>query len=233
MTQSDGTPAEVGGFGEQSAQSWTFWDEKNTSRLESLSDGVFGVAITLLGFNLQVPDLGANPSASALLEELGRLWPSYLAFVISFFTILANWAHHTIIFRLVDRANLRFVLANTFVLLLTTALPFTTSVVAEYLYDNPAAPVAVAFYAGSWLLVNVSFNMLWFSASHHGGELLRPDVPETYRRRLTWLHLTGLPCYLVATAVARFSAYAGLGICALLWAFWMYTARQRDLHPGG
>jgi len=218
---------------EQTTQNVQFWDEKNTSRLESLSDGVFGVAITLLGFNLQAPDLGGNPSAAALLEELSRLWPSYLAFVISFFTILANWTHHTLIFRLVDQANLRFVLANGLLLLLTTALPFTTSVVAEYLYDNPAAPVAVAFYAGSWLLVNISFNLLWLSASHHGGELLRPEVTEPYRRRLTRIHLTGLPCYLVAAVVALFSAYAGLGICALLWVFWMYTARQRNLHPGG
>lgn len=233
MTQNDGTAAGAGGYEERTNGAWTFWGEKNTARLESLSDGVFGVAITLLGFNLQAPDLGADPSAAALAEELGRLWPSYLAFVISFFTILANWAHHTVIFGLVDQANLRFVLANGLLLLLTTALPFTTSVVAEYLYDNPAAPVAVAFYAGSWLLVNVSFNLLWLSASHHGGQLLRPDVPESYVRRLTRIHLAGLPCYFVATVVALFSAYTGLAICALLWVFWMYTARQRNLHPAG
>jgi hypothetical protein len=104
-------------------------------------------------------------------------------------------------------------------------------VLAEYLYDNPAAPVAVAFYAGSWLLVNVSFNLLWLSATHHGGQLLRPDVTEAYIWRLTRIHLTGLPCYLTATIVALFNAYAGLGICAILWAFWMYTARQRNVHP--
>lgn len=73
MTQNGGTPAEADGSEESETQSWTFWDEKNTSRLESLSDAVFGVAITLLGFNLQAPDLGGSPSASALVEELLRL----------------------------------------------------------------------------------------------------------------------------------------------------------------
>src|SRR5947209_4629613 len=67
--------------------------EKQTGRLESFSDGVFAVAITLLVFNLQVPHLsGKAISVTALSSHLLEQWPSYLTFMTSFATILIMWA---------------------------------------------------------------------------------------------------------------------------------------------
>src|SRR5690348_5236090 len=83
--------------------------DKETGRLEAFSDGVFSIAITLLALELRVPNLSGpgGPTARALWTELGRLWPSYLAFVTSFFTVLIMWVNHHGIFRLVRRTNHR------------------------------------------------------------------------------------------------------------------------------
>jgi uncharacterized membrane protein len=65
--------------------------ENHAGRLESFSDGVFAVAITLLVLDLVVPSLPGDPSqwtAPALAAAMGKQWPSYLAFVTSFGTIL-------------------------------------------------------------------------------------------------------------------------------------------------
>jgi TMEM175 potassium channel family protein len=51
-----------------------------TSRLEAFSDGVFAIAATLLILNVQA-------NGSPLGRELGRIWPSYVAYAISFVTI--------------------------------------------------------------------------------------------------------------------------------------------------
>ena len=46
--------------------------DKETSRLEAFSDGVFAIAITLLILEIRVPDLHVE-SNSNLLSALGRL----------------------------------------------------------------------------------------------------------------------------------------------------------------
>ncbi len=134
--------------------------EKETGRLEAFSDGVFAVAITLLVLNLVVPDLPSRSETPAVLTAaLGREWPSYLAFVTSFGTILIMWVNHHALFKLVRRSDTLFMFANGFLLLLVTAVPFATALVARYLV-TPAAPTACAVYAGGFAVVNIAFNLL-------------------------------------------------------------------------
>ena len=61
-----------------------------TGRLEALSDGVYAIAITLLVLDIAVP-LNADGN---LLGAVARLWPAYLAYVVSFSTIGAMWLGH-------------------------------------------------------------------------------------------------------------------------------------------
>ena len=51
-----------------------------TQRLEAFSDGVIAIAITLLVLEIQVP----HATQGSLVDALLDLWPSYLAFVLSF-----------------------------------------------------------------------------------------------------------------------------------------------------
>src|SRR5436305_12691532 len=108
--------------------------EKETGRIEAFSDGVFAVAITLLVFNLQVPQPppGKTFSVADLGVALLHQWSFYLAFITSFATILIMWASHHSIFKLVYKSNTPFLFANGFLLLLVTTVPFPTSLVAEY-----------------------------------------------------------------------------------------------------
>ena len=72
--------------------------DNETQRLEAFSDGVFAVAITLLALSLQVPS-GPEP----LSEKLLKIWPSYVGFAVSFFTILIMWLNHHRLFRLIHK----------------------------------------------------------------------------------------------------------------------------------
>lgn len=197
--------------------------EKETGRIEAFSDGVFAVAITLLVFNLQVPQppVGETFSVATLGHELLKQWPFYLAFITSFATILIMWISHHSIFKMVYRSNTPFLFANGFLLLTVTAVPFPTSLVAEYL-NKPAAAMACAVYAGIFVVVNIAYNVLLWTVRHHR-HLLRPEVSDAQLKMTTRNALLGLPLYLIATVVAFVNPYISVGICSALWVFWAFV----------
>jgi uncharacterized membrane protein len=204
--------------------------EKETGRLESFSDSVFAVAITLLVFNLQVPHLPAGAiSVPALGSALFRQWPSYLTFMTSFATILIMWVSHHGIFRLVYRTDTPFLFANGLLLLLVTVVPFPTSLVAQYL-STPAAPLACAVYAGVFVVINLAYNLLWWAAVRER-RLLHPAVTPRQVKRLTRHILLGLPVYLLAALLAFWNAYVSLGLCSCLWIFWAFTFYEGSPSP--
>lgn len=199
--------------------------ETETGRLQSFSDGVFAVAITLLVLNLVVPDLRVNLTATALAEALGHEWPSYLAFVTSFGTILIMWVNHHTIVRMVRRADTLFVFANGFHLMHVTVVPFITALVARYL-TTPAASTACAIYAGGFAVGNLAYNLLWRSVAHQR-RLLHPSVPQARVDQLTKSFLAGFPIYLAATALAFWNAYVSIALCFCLWVVWAITGYER------
>ena len=204
--------------------------EKETGRLESFSDGVFAVAITLLVFNLQVPHLPAGEiSVPALGNALLKQWPSYLTFMTSFATILIMWASHHGLFKLVYRADTPFLFANGLLLLLVTVVPFPTSLVAQYL-RTPAGALACAVYAGIFVVINIAYNLLWWTAMHQR-RLLHPTVTPRQVKRLTRNVLLGLPVYGLSTLLAFWNPYVSVGLCSCLWIFWAFTFYECSPSP--
>ena len=196
--------------------------EKKTGRVEAFSDGVFAVAITLLALDLHVPHL-AGASGGSLAAALAQGWPSYLAFVTSFFTVLIMWVSHHSIFKLVHRTSARMLFANGLLLMLTTVVPFSTSLVTEYL-RFAGAKVACAVYGGTFVLISLAYGLLWYVLLHDRA-LLKPDASEEVIQRIGRNYRVGPPAYALATVGAFLSPYITVGICTALWIFWAFTAR--------
>jgi uncharacterized membrane protein len=181
------------------------------ARLESFSDGVIAVAITLLVLNLVVPEPAKTPRlAHALLE----LWPSYVAYATSFLTIGIIWVnHHTVIGRLRQPDHTILVL-NLLLLLWIGVLPFATDLMATYLKESHGESLAAAVYSGAFLAMSLTFAALnrhiLFPKSH----LLEAPLPEERRRQIHSRFITGLIPYALATALAFVSPYITLAICA-------------------
>jgi TMEM175 potassium channel family protein len=192
--------------------------EKETSRIEAFSDAVFAVAITLLVLDLKVPRAIDHQTPAALLAALREEVPSYIAFVTSFATILIVWVNHHGIFTLVHKVSNAFLFANGLLLLLVTTVPFPTALISEYL-GRPGASVAVAIYSGTFVLMDISFNLLWYVAAHRRA-LVRANVPDENLRKITHYYLLGFPVYLLATGLAFVEPYLSVAICTGLWIFW-------------
>lgn len=193
--------------------------EKETGRIEAFSDGVFAIATTLLALDLKVPEV-KSLTPQALAQALWAKWPNYIIFLISFSTILIMWVYHHRLFQALKRANTWLLFSNGFLLLLTTAVPFPTALVGTYLM-TPAAPVACATYAGFFVLINFSYNLLWWM-------VIRQQTGYHWRRitfnRSMLFTLLGFPCYLIAVVAAFWYPLLSITICGLLWVVWAFTA---------
>jgi uncharacterized membrane protein len=99
---------------------------RDTGRLVAFSDAVFAITITLLVLEIRAPADYTN-----LLHGLLELWPSYLAYVVTFLFIGQVWANHHVMFDHIELADRAVLLLNTLLLMVVAFLPFATSVLAE------------------------------------------------------------------------------------------------------
>ena len=199
-------------------------EEKETGRVEAFSDGVFAVAITLLALDLVVPHLADGSSSRELVRALGHQWPSYLAFVTSFFSVLIMWANHHTTFKLIRRVSAHLIFANGLLLLAATTVPFGTSLMAEYM-GKPGARGAAVVYGGIFVIASTAYNLVWYCAAHNRA-LLQAGVSQHTVEKLTRSYALGPPLYLAAVIGAYWSAYITIGICTAMWIFWSLTAKD-------
>jgi uncharacterized membrane protein len=192
--------------------------EKETGRIEAFSDGVFAIAVTLLVLELKVPQLGEEAGGLELWSALLARWPSYLAYLVSFVTILIVWVNHHRLFGLIQRSDSRFMFLNGLLLLVVTTIPFPTALLAEYL-EKPAAWVACAVYSGTFFLLALSFNAFWRYAAHRDRLMAQPLSAEQ-RTQIGRSLLFGPITYGIAFALAFFSVAASFGLCIILALYW-------------
>jgi uncharacterized membrane protein len=191
--------------------------EKETGRVEAFSDGVFAIAITLLILEIKVPKLSHDSSPAELAGALIGLWPSFLAFLLSFFAILIMWINHHGLFNMVRRANPGFLYANGFLLLLISFVPFPTSLLAEYL-DGRALNAAAAFYCGTFIFISIGYNLIWQCMVR--GDLLQHGISAAHVRKISLAYRYGMVVYAASTIVALYNGYLGLGMNLSLWVLW-------------
>ncbi|MGE3957607.1 MAG: TMEM175 family protein [Vicinamibacterales bacterium] len=116
-------------------------------RLESFSDGVFAIVITLLVLELKLPDV----SYEALGRSLLQLLPSISAYVLSFLLIGMYWVFHHHAYTLITGVDGVLLWLNIVFLLLISFMPFPTMMLGRF----PGQTLPVVFYGCNLLLANM------------------------------------------------------------------------------
>jgi uncharacterized membrane protein len=197
-------------------------EAKETGRVEAFSDGVFAIAITLLGFTFKVPSAAGAHLATALAAS----WPALLAFVTSFMTIGILWINHHRLFTHIRKVNHSLLLLNGFLLMTITMVPFATTILAEYL-GRPGERTAAIVYSGLFVLVTISFNVLWRYSSRRL-RLLDRSVDRRTIRRINLQYGFGPLAYLISSGIAFVNVWASLAANILFAAFFALPAFDWD-----
>jgi uncharacterized membrane protein len=182
-----------------------------TARLETFSDGVFAIAATLLILEVRVPEEGS------LTNGLLHLWPSYLAYGISFATIGIMWINHHALFAQIGRVDRTFLAINVLFLMVIAFIPFPTEVLARNLHGD--ARQAAIFYGLVNVLMAAMFSAVWFYAAV-GRRLIAEDADPRVVSGISRSFAPGIPSYALATLSAYLSPWLAVALFGALAIFY-------------
>ena len=133
------------------------------ARIEALTDGLFGVAMTILVLDVRLPDDFHPADQAELARALLALWPKFLPYALSFYVLGSTWLANIKLRARGEFVDQRYAAWWMLYLLLATCIPFSTSVVGRFIHYDAAI----------WLY---TFNMATLSAVGYRLTVLLPDV---------------------------------------------------------
>ncbi|HLX49896.1 MAG TPA: TMEM175 family protein [Streptosporangiaceae bacterium] len=184
-----------------------------TGRLEAFSDGVFAIAATLLILGVHTTSDG--PLGHSLLH----IWPSYVAYAVTFVTIGIIWVNHHTVFGQVETVDRTFLMINVIFLMLVSFIPFPTGLIAVHFRGSGLEAAALA-YGATLTATAVMFNTLWFYAAR-GKRLLKQDADPRVVTGISRSYLPGPFIYLIAMLVALASPLASVILYAAITVFYI------------
>lgn len=128
------------------------------SRVETIVDGIYAIAMTLLVMNMLVPVFAEPVTNKTILRYLISLIPQFANYFISFFLLTNFWRIHHKIYDSVDHITVTLVRLNMLYLMFLVLVPFSTSLNANYGYVQ----VAAIFFHVNMLIMGL-FNLYsWY-----------------------------------------------------------------------
>jgi len=198
-----------------------------TDRLEIFSDAVIAIAITLLVLDIRVP----QAPQGQLLHALGRQWPSYAAYALSFAVIGIMWVSHHSMFERIRETDRGLLFSNLLLLLGIAFLPFPTALLAEYARRGGAnAHAAAAFYSATMTYIGMAFTGIWWYLSRHPDLLVEGLDPANLRRSLH-RSLVSPVVYGLTIGLAFVNALACLVVYGVLVAYFAAGPSSAALRP--
>jgi uncharacterized membrane protein len=102
------------------------------ARLETLVDGIFAIAMTLLVFDLPIPHFNPPLTSVIFQNSLYNLLPIIISLILSFILLAVFWSIHRRIFIQIEMTNSPLLWINIIWLLFIVLVPFTAILEGEY-----------------------------------------------------------------------------------------------------
>jgi uncharacterized membrane protein len=181
--------------------------QSNTERLNTFSDGVIAVIITLMVLELKAP-------AVSSLAALVPLWPEAVSYAVSYLFIAIIWVNHHYLMRFVTDATPRLIWVNFIHLFLVALVPFATQWVAK----TDLGAVAVSAYAGLFVCIDAAFLMFEREVMAQADCTAVPDSAKKLVRRRS---LTTLGIFAAASIAGYFVPALGMALVVVALSFFL------------
>ena len=174
--------------------------EGETGRMISFSDAIFAFAITLLAFDLKVPNVPHSLAGPDLVQWMVTLLPQLSVYIFSFIIVGVYWISHHQIFEHIKKRDTVLTWLNLFFLLLISLLPLPAAILVEYGYTFEA----VAIYASFMALCSLMLTAIWVYASKDK-RCIDKSMSEGEIQARTYTGLAAAAVFIFSIPVAVFS----------------------------
>jgi len=203
----------------------TPYDLISPARLTSFSDGVFAIAVTLLVFNLKVPEIPEADVHRLLPKALLNMLSHFVTYLISFLLIAVFWTIHHRMLSLVIHVDFTFTWINLIYLLVVAFIPFPSALMGTY----PNESISMIFYICSMFMV-VGLSLFMWRYATKGHRLISKDTPQS---TINYFYIRGsatLGLFTLALPLAIYRAHWAQ-VCLLIvfpmqWLLKSYHKRQ-------
>ncbi|MCE5214657.1 MAG: DUF1211 domain-containing protein [Methanobacterium sp.] len=191
------------------------------NRLETLADGIFAIAMTLLVLSIEVPTLPSNPTAPMISDYVfNTLMPQISIYVLSFALLAVFWMNHHIFF-VIKRTNTTLLWINIFWLMSIAIFPFSTSMMGKY----GVFQLSQIIFDVNMLIIGILSYVNWTYAAKKG-MIIENVMPYADKIKLSFLFLPILS--LIAILISFIIPYGSIFVFILIpTIFTLYTVSKR------
>ena len=155
---------------------------QDTGRIIAISDGVFGVALTLLVLEIRVPVLETIHSESELIEVFFTLKEKFLVYLLAFMTTGIFWLGHSSQYKHIEKSDRNLNWINLLFLLFVTMLPFSTAFLGDYTHFK--FPIFIYWFNIFMLGVMLYLNWVYAIRKKFVNETSKETVDKPLRNRI-------------------------------------------------
>lgn len=123
------------------------------SRLDQLADSIFAIVMTILVFEIRVPELSGIVKDQTLWNSLLALSPVFLSYLLGFSLLFTYWrSQHFIASILAKNIDTHFSNLNAVFFFFIGLVPFSAHLLGRYTYSE----TAIIFFASNIVLIGLS-----------------------------------------------------------------------------
>ena len=191
------------------------------TRLDQLSDGIFAIVMTILVFEIRIPESIFITSNEQLWFVLRDLFPYFASYVLSFTLLFTYWrAHHFFVSIYAKNIDATLTNINALFFLLITLVPFSSSILGRF----SSHELAIAIFGIHIILIGLALysmrNYVLYSEHIKNPEITSREIHGSTVRTLVPVvfALIAIPVSFVSTNFSLF-----LFTCAVLFNLSAYS----------
>jgi len=178
------------------------------SRLDQLADGIFAIVMTILVFEIRVPELGEFAGNRDILFAIINALPLFLSYLLSFAVLFTYWrSHHFIASVYAKNIDLHLTNISAIFFFFVALVPFSSHLLG--LYSNTQA--AIILFSINTIAIGLSLYEMRLYISR-SDTIENEEVSKTEERHVYTRILFPVICALFASVISFWNTTLALSL---------------------